>query len=261
MRQRQSVGGLGKLLQPVSWQEPALPGEGASQQQLIRDRQPREMTRVTNSLQPGSVAPRHSSCAASKPVPSSTFHAALELGRDRPSREKAPSPQSQAHQDVPGATHQLTHPASNKGRQRARLALPSAPRERFPARETSTSARSSPSKHPGPEQPGCQPARTTASRARFSHTASGTPAPLRAGPGTMLGRSICISLWGAGSPFASDHSGLLLAVQLHNTGVFGLFRAPLISRTMQARAWAAAEPASSWAVPRGDQAAVTPPPL
>lgn len=43
---------------------------------------------------------------------------------------------------------------------------------------------------------------------------------------------------GARSPFTGDHSGWLLAAQLHHMGVFELFGA-LFIWPMQARAWAA----------------------
>jgi len=71
---------------------------------------------------------------------------------------------------------------------------------------------------------GCQPAHTeeavhVAPTQPRGHGRRSEPAP--------------VLYWeGAGSPFAGDHSGLLLAAQLHNTGVFGLFGAPLISWTM-----------------------------
>lgn len=55
----------------------------------------------------------------------------------------------------------------------------------------------------------------------------------------MLGSSVCISPWGAGSPFTGEHSGLLLAVQLHNS--FWTVWGTSVSWMRQAGAWAAAE--------------------
>lgn len=149
--------GLGKLLQAVSWQSRLAPGKvpASSSSFGTGSQQPQELARVTNSRHPSTatVQPATLCRAARSTLPWSWGGTDPQTGDATSMVTSTPRPA--------GAIPQLAQPASNKGWPRARLALPSAPRKQFPARETSTSARSSPSEHPGLKRhPGRLPAST-----------------------------------------------------------------------------------------------------
>lgn len=167
--------GLGKLLQPVSWQSRLAPGEVPASSSSFKAGSPKSWPEspTASSEEHGTLTQQPCSQAACSTLPWS-------WGVTDPPEQKVPSPRSQAHQDLPGpplSSH--TRPVTRDGQRHVWLCHLLHGSSSQPGKRARRHVHLPPStQNRSDGQAGCQPAHTRGSGARYSRTASGTPAPL-----------------------------------------------------------------------------------